>query len=67
MIRICSTCDAGDPTNVIPFDDCACGPAKPCEAPADGSPCDAPAKVGKRYCTRHLAQIQKIADAGRLP
>ncbi len=40
---------------------------KPCQAPADGSPCDESAQADKRYCTRHLAQIQKLADAGRLP
>ena len=40
---------------------------KPCQAPADGSPCDEPAQADKRYCPRHLAQIQKLADAGRLP
>ena len=70
MVRICPTCDAGDPTSVIPFDECECAPAKPCEAPADGSPgyrCDEPAQANKRYCPRHLVQIQKLADAGRLP
>ena len=27
--RICPTCDAGDPTSVIRFEDCVCKPAQP--------------------------------------
>lgn len=40
---------------------------KPCQAPADGSPCDEPAQNEKRYCTFHIGQIDKLAQAGRLP
>ncbi len=40
---------------------------KPCQAPADGSPCDEHAQDSKRYCTHHLGQIDKLAESGQMP
>ncbi len=40
---------------------------KPCQAAAHGSPCEEYAQDDKRYCTFHLAQIEKLAQSGRLP
>lgn len=41
---------------------------KPCDERSDAfGQCLEYAQANKRYCTYHLAQIQKLADAGRLP